>query len=430
MHTGPMTTPHEHNETPDQSDYTDDPSDDSSDQVDNTTDDHVAGFFGHPISDLKDHDFLDHWRESDPVGYVKFHESIRNNLAPAFKNIDITPLGHVLDTSELTSMLATDAWKSVAGIEPPRLPPLVEPNMLAKLSGAYPDPSKWSTPGLAEHAADMAAAFTPTVEMRQFYGPVVDAQKLFASNGALKLGEQLQRSLDTTYADITKSFAGLGVTDSSLFKEAQRVSQQYADLIKPLDTDDDPLPYLERFHSDFLVLYASLVLAAGHLENLVADLCEQLLGKEQFHGASVAAQQKVGNMRETLEKQKKCATCSELAKEARDPLDRRNLLVHGDWLVGEEIASDELKERHAWYWRISRTSRVTKRKLMKKEELQALAAEWDSGKTKTLGDLFHSEVVSLGLVTAYVNKFADLNDKLEEELERHEDEREQREANA
>ena len=62
--------------------------------------------------------------------------------------------------------------------------------------------------------------------------------------------------------------------------------------------------------------------------------------------------------------------------------------------------------------------------------MQALAAEWDAGKAKTLGDLFHSEVVSLGLVTAYVNKFADLNDKLEKELERHENEREKREANA
>ena len=62
--------------------------------------------------------------------------------------------------------------------------------------------------------------------------------------------------------------------------------------------------------------------------------------------------------------------------------------------------------------------------------MQALGAEWDAGKTKTLGDLFHSEVVSLGLVTAYVNKFAELNDKLEKELERHENEREKREANA
>ncbi|OIR41640.1 hypothetical protein BJP08_07805 [Corynebacterium sp. NML140438] len=67
---------------------------------------------------------------------------------------------------------------------------------------------------------------------------------------------------------------------------------------------------------------------------------------------------------------------------------------------------------------------------MSNDEMQALAAEWDAGKTKTVSDLFHSEVVSLGLVTAYVNKFAELNDKLEKELERHENEREEREANA
>ncbi|MCQ4611969.1 hypothetical protein [Corynebacterium sp. CCUG 51687] len=67
---------------------------------------------------------------------------------------------------------------------------------------------------------------------------------------------------------------------------------------------------------------------------------------------------------------------------------------------------------------------------MNKDEMRDLVAEWDAGKTKTVSDQFHSEVVSLGLVTAYANKFADLNDKLEKELERHENEREEREANA
>lgn len=416
-----MTTPHEHDETPDQPDNADNnhPENPSDGTKENAPD---PNFLDRPISEFKDGNLDDLWRKSDPEGYAKFQETAHKALGSLFRKIDMPGISHVVDTSKFATALTADAWKSLVGLEPPRPSPLIEPNMLAKFSGAYPDPSKWAVPGLAEHAADMAAAFTPTVDMRKFYGPVVDAQKLFASNGALKLGEQLQRSLDKTYADIAKSFAGLDVIDSSLLEEAQHVSEQYADLLDPLGVDDNPLPYLAQFHSDFLVLYASLVLAAGHLENLVADLCEELLGKEQFHGASVSAQQKVGNMRETLEKQKKCTTCSELAKAAIDPLDRRNLLVHGDWLVGEEIASDELKERHAWYWRISRTSRVTKRKLMGKDEMRALAAGWSAGKPKTVGDLFHSEVVSLGLVTAYVNKFNEFNEKLEEELARHENE--------
>ncbi|KXB54164.1 hypothetical protein [Corynebacterium sp. DNF00584] len=420
-----MTEPHEHDETPDQPDNADSHPENPGDPADKNAPD--PDFLDRPISEFKDENLDDLWRKHDPKSYAKFQETARNALGSLFRKIDMPGINHVVDTSKFATALTADAWKSVAGIEPPRITSLIEPNMLAKFSGAYPDPSKWAVPGLAEHTADISAVFAPTVDMKKFYGPVIDAQKLLASNGALKLGEQFQRSLDKTYADIAKSFAGLGVIDSSLLKEAQRVSERYADLP---GVNEDPLPYLEQFHSDFLVLYASLVLAAGHLENLVADLCEELLRKEQFHGASVAAQQQVGNMRETLEKQKKCTTCSELARQAKDPLKRRNLLVHGDWLVGEEIASDELKERHAWYWRISRTSRVTKRKLMKTEEMQALAAEWDAGKTKTLGDLFHSEVVSLGLVTAYVNKFAELNDKLEKELERHENEREKREANA
>lgn len=415
-----MTNPHEHDETPDQPDNANNHPENPGDGTDANAPD--FDFLDHPISGLKDDEFRYRWRESDPEGFVRFHENIRKVLAPALKNVNFSGLGHVVDTSKFATALTADAWKSVAGIEPPSLTSLIEPNMLAKLSGAYPDPSKWAVPGLAEHAADMAEAFAPTVDMTKFYAPVIDAQHMLATTGAFNIGQELQRSLDTTYADIAKSFSNLGVIDSSLLNEAQRVSQQYADLIDPLDTDDDPLPYLEQFHSDFLVLYASLVLAAGRLENLVADLCEELLGKEQFHGASVSAQQMVGNMRETLEKQKKCNTCSELAKAAKDPLDRRNLLVHGDWLVGEEIASDELKERHAWYWRISRTSRVTKRKLMNKDEMRALAAEWDAGKTKTVGDLFHSEVVSLGLVTVYINKFDELNEKLEDELARHENE--------
>lgn len=116
-------------------------------------------------------------------------------------------------------------------------------------------------------------------------------------------------------------------------------------------------------------------------------------------------------------------TVSQLKLSIQKPRPRR-LVQHLSHkaLVGEEIASDELKERHAWYWRISRTSRVTKRKPMNNDEMQALAAKWDAGKTKTLGDLFHSEVVSLGLVTAYVNKFDELNEKLEDELARHENE--------
>ncbi|MBG6121346.1 hypothetical protein [Corynebacterium aquatimens] len=413
-----MTESHEHDESPDQPDNADGRPENPDDTANEQTPD--PDFLDLPISDFKDENLDDLWRKHDPEGYAKFQETARKALGSLFKKIDMPPLHHVVDTSKFASALTADAWKSLAGLEAPRLTPLLQPEVARTFTGIHLDPSKWATPDLRQHALDAAAAVTPTVDMKKFYGPVIDAQKLLASNGALKLGEQFQRSLDKTYADIAKSFARLGVVDTSALKEAQQVSKQYADLVAQLGVKEDPLPYLEQFHNDFLVLYASLVLAAGRLENLVADLCEVLLGKPQFHGASVAAQQKLGNMRQTLEDQKKCTTCSELAKEVKDPLDRRNLLVHGDWLVGEEIASDELKERHAWYWRISRTSRVTKRKPMSNNEMQALAAEWDAGKKKTLGDLFHSEVVSLGFVTAYVNKFAELNEKLEAELTRHE----------
>ncbi|WP_126856526.1 hypothetical protein [Corynebacterium pseudodiphtheriticum] len=422
MHTKTMTNPREHDETPGQRDNAAGPSSDFVQEENNNSPDEPAkDFRDRPISDFAPGELNELWHKNDPEGYAKFHESVRKALAPVFKEFDFSALDHVVDTSKFASGITGEAWKSWAGLTAPSLTPLVQPDLDAKFTGAIPDLKTWAVPSLAKHTADMAAAVAPTVDMTKFFGPVVDAQKLLASNGTLKL-EQLQRSLDTTYADIAKSFTGLGIVDASLLKEAQRVSKQYADLITPLDGDDDPLPYLEQFHNDFLVLYASLVLAAGHAENLMADLCEIHLGKPQFHGASVSAQQQVGNMRETLEKQKKCTTCSVLAEEAKDHLDRRNLLVHGDWLVGEEIASDELKERHACYLRIARTSRVTKRKLMKTEEMRALAAEWSAGKKKTVGDLFHSEVVSLGLVTAYVNKFADLNDKLEAELTRHENE--------
>ena len=418
MHTGPMTEPREHDETPDQPDNADNHHENPSDSADENTPD--PDFFDRPISDLKDDEFHNRWREQDPEGYAKFNENLRKTFAPVFKNFSV--LGQAVDTSKFASGLTGEAWKSWAGPETPRLTPLVQPDLAATFTKVHPNIAAWAAPGLAKHAADMAAVVTPTVDMTKFFEPVIDAQQILASTGAFTIGQELQRSLDKTYADIAKSFTSLGVIDPSLLKEAQSVSKQYADLIEPLDGDDDPLPYLAQFHSDFLVLYASLVLAAGHVENLVADLCEVLLGKPQFHGASVAAQQKLGNMRQTLAQQTKCKTCGELARQAKDPLERRNLLVHGDWLVGEEIASDELKERHAWYWRISRTSRVTKRKLMGKEEMHALAAEWNEGKRKTVGDLFHSEVVSLGLVTAYVNKLTNLGDKLEAELTRHENE--------
>lgn len=425
MHTGPMTNPHEHDESPDQPDNDNNhPNDPDGTPGEDTTNEDVPDpdFLDRPISDFKDGNLDDLWRKNDPEGYAKFQETARKALGSLFQKLDMPPLHHVIDASKFASALTADAWKSLAGLETPRLTPLLQPEVAKTFTGMHLDPSKWATPDLRQHALDAAAAVMPTVDMTKFYAPVIDAQHILATTGAFNIGQELQRSLDKTYADIAKSLAGLGVVDTSALKEAQRVSQQYVDLVAPLGAKEDPLPYLEQFHSDFLVLYASLVLAAGRLESLVADLCEIHLGKKHLHGASVAAQQRVGNMRQTLEDQKKCTTCSELAKEARDPLDRRNLLVHGDWLVGEEIASDELKERHAWYLGISRTSRVTKRKPMNNDEMQALAAEWDAGKAKTLGDLFHSEVVSLGLVTAYVNKFADLNERLEAELTRHENE--------
>ena len=63
---------------------------------------------------------------------------------------------------------------------------------------------------------------------------------------------------------------------------------------------------------------------------------------------------------------------------------------------------------------------VTKRERMVKNKIKALVDQWENGKKDAFDALFHSEVVSLGLVAALSETFAEAGDALERELEVHE----------
>lgn len=265
-----------------------------------------------------------------------------------------------------------------------------------------------------------AFTLTPTFDPSRFFAPVLDAKALLGEDAWESLtGKALQRSLDKTYADFAAA-AKAAASLSPMLEAAKKVSQQYAGLV-PDSGDDAPLPYLEKFHGDFLTLFAMLVLAASRVENLMADLCEVHFGVAQFEGATYLAHASFGRMRGYLEKHAGCQACRELAAETEDPIDFRNALVHGDWLIGGEIASEEQKARHSWLKQISMVTRVVRRKPLGKKAFSSLQEQWSEGKPQTLRDLFTSQVVSIGLVSAHVEKFTELGDRCEEELARHTD---------
>ena len=57
---------------------------------------------------------------------------------------------------------------------------------------------------------------------------------------------------------------------------------------------------------------------------------------------------------------------------------------------------------------------------MVKNKIKALVDQWENGKEDAFDSLFHSEVVSLGLVAALAETFTATGDALERELEVHE----------
>lgn len=291
----------------------------------------------------------------------------------------------------------------------------VAPGLLAHTANAYAQQWKFLLPNPVDYQAKALAA-APSLDPSRYFVPVPDAKTLLGNDVWDQVtGAALKHSLDETFAEFAE--AAKAATSLALAVEAaHNLAQQYMDVFP----DNDPLPYLEKFHNDFLTQFALLVLAASRVENLMADLCEVHFGSTQFGNATHLAHTSFGRMRGYLEDNADCQACRELAADTKDPIDFRNTLVHGDWFVGNEIVSAEHKSRRVWFEKLANVTRVVKRRPLTKKDFDKLADRWNTGKPQTLRDLFESELVTTSLVSAHVATFTDLGDRCEEELERHE----------
>ncbi|WP_267208152.1 hypothetical protein [Corynebacterium sp. Marseille-P8863] len=233
------------------------------------------------------------------------------------------------------------------------------------------------------------------------------------------ISDELQKTLDQAYKGISESVAVLPGVEAVL-QSARELSEQYAGLL-PF-ARQEPLPYLQSFNDEFLAVYACLVLTAARVENLMADLCQHHFGEGELRGATHRAQKMARGLRKALANEAPCATCRGIAEDLEEPIDMRNTFVHGSWEAGADIASEEEKARQALVDRALGDSRVRKRRLLDKGQLEALAAGWKDGDENALDDLFEEQIISLGIVTAYAEMFTEFGDALEDELFFHEQE--------
>mgnify|MGYP006975423899 CR=1 FL=1 len=237
-------------------------------------------------------------------------------------------------------------------------------------------------------------------------------------NGKSYVEDMIRLSLDATFDDLATA-AGSSSFEIELVWAAKRSAEQYLDSL-PLLLVSYPLPYLERFHTDFLVCYAKLVLAASHVENLMADLCEAHFGKAEYGNTTHHAHEAFGRMRGHLEAKAPCKACRKIAAETKMAIRFRNMLVHGDWVIGANIASDEHKSLQTWNRKIARIAQVTKRKNLSKNKFQKLAKKAENDASQS-AEFVETQVVSMGIVAAFTDTFTGLARRCEEELLLHGD---------
>lgn len=231
------------------------------------------------------------------------------------------------------------------------------------------------------------------------------------------VSENLRKALDQAYAGVfesTKVLSGL----TPVLESAKTYSEDYVETLVPDPTE--PLPYLERFSDKFFAVYGAMVLAASRVEYLMADLCDTHFGEGNPGGVASEAQQYAESMRKTLVERAQCVACRGIAEQAQEPLKMRNKLVHGTWSAGEDIASDEEKARHELLGLALPETVVMKRKILKENKIKALL---ENGSPDFFESLFESQLVSLGLVRSFLEKYTTLGNAIEKELHIHEQER-------
>lgn len=412
MHTGRMTTPHEHDEIPNEPENGPDfPSSDSDQDSTKDTRASAADFRDRPLADFESEDLDDIWRSNDPEGYAALQQTVQPIVEKAW--------------AETLRKLDPDFVTRIAGKQF-SLPPSV------RETWTKANPEFFSS-ALSETVARQFASFDTSVTHTAVekarlnlaptlarwlnagnftdYGPLVSLPEL------PDLSDTAQRQFDALFDSLNEQLKDLAFPPHFL-GSVKKLSEPYAKTL-PF-ARQDPLPFLKRFDNDFLVLYASVVLSASRVENLLADLADVLLPDNELAGRSAEAHSFGDELRKNIAKNDMCDTCAAIAKELTKPFDARNLYVHAKWKVGKDIASKEEKARRALEFTLFPDTVVTKRERMVKNKIKALVDQWENGKKDAFDALFHSEVVSLGLVAALAETFTEAGEALERELEVHE----------
>lgn len=412
MHTGRMTTPHEHDETPnDPKNGTDFPSGDSGQDSTKDSCASAADLRNRPLDDFEGENLNDIWRKNDAEGYAAMQKTVQPIVEKAWaQSLRKLDPDFVTKIAGKPFSLPPSVWETWAKTNPTFFSSALSETVARQFASF--DTS--ITHAAAEKARlNLAPSMSRWINAVNFadFGPLVPLPEL------PDLSDTAQRQFDTLFASLNEQLKDLAFPPHFL-DTVKKLSEPYAKTL-PF-ARQDPLPFLKRFDNDFLVLYASVVLSASRVENLLADLAEVLLPDEELAGLSAAAHSFGDGLLQSIAKNEMCDTCAAIAKELTKPFEARNLYVHAKWKVGKDIASEEEKARRALEFTLFPDTVVTKRERMVKNKIKALVDQWENGKKDAFDALFHSEVVSLGLVAALAETFTEAGDALERELEIHE----------
>lgn len=412
MHTGRMTTPHEHDETPnDPKTGTDFPSGDSGQDSTKDSSASAADFRNRRLDDFEGENLDDIWRKNDPEGYAAMQKTVQPIVEKAWaQSLRKLDPDFVTKNAGKPFSLPPSVWETWTKANPTFFSPALSETVARQFASFDTSITHTAAEKARLNLAPSMARWLNAGNIAD-YGPLVPLHEL------PDLSDTAQRQFDTLFASLNEQLKDLAFPPHFL-DTVKKLSKPYAKTL-PF-ARQDPLPFLKRFDNDFLVLYASVVLSASRVENLLADLADVLLPDNELAGRSSEAHSFGDDLRKSIAKNDMCDTCAAIAKELTKPFEARNLYVHAKWKVGKDIASKEEKSRRALEFTLFPDTVVTKRERMVKNKIKALVDQWENGKKDAFDALFHSEVVSLGLVAALSETFAEAGDALERELEVHE----------
>ncbi|GAA0218140.1 hypothetical protein [Corynebacterium riegelii] len=407
-----MTEPYKHDEIPNEPENGSDfPSGDSTRKGTEDTSTPTADFHNRPLTDFEGENLNDIWRKNDPEGYAAMQKTVQPIVEKAWgKSLRKLDSDFVTKIAGKQLSLPPSVWETWAKTDPAFFSPALSETFAHQFASFNTS---------VTHAAAEKASLNLAPSMKRWLnaGNFADCGPLEPLPELPDLSDTAQRQFDTLFASLNEQLKDLAFPPHFL-DSVKKLSEPYAKIL-PF-ARQDPLPFLKRFGNDFLVLYASVVLAASRVENLLADLADVLFSDEELAGLSAEAHSFGDGLRKSIANNGTCGTCAGIAKDLAKPFAARNTYVHAKWKVGKEIASKEEKARRALEFTLFPETVVTKRERMVKNKIKALVGQWENGKKDAFDALFHSEVVSLGLVAALSETFTEAGNALERELEIHE----------